>query len=356
MSLITTSSSSLSVVDPIKVLHDSLNNERPFDVPTVVLKPEEFSEFSTQTGKLHKFSRADMTAHMQSRIQSFFERQQDIAPEQVSQITTQYVEVAAEDILFQVVSNLIVPQYIQSGCVLLPFKGREGPFAHQLNDKYQEASSGLVFTFSQSVSGKDYGESMLSLVEGELPEMPGSDEEWQHLLLWHEFAHTSGAAEPQADKIAAIVSRKAFDNSDLVRALADQRMVKAVLNHHSDIDISYYGLPLVEGLDEVADMPKEQIDGVGDIELKDIRFEVHDYKSTKMRAFGESLANEFPAEFDTIRQKKKPITMGVLSAFGEKAEWLAGNSELENDPDCHDIAGRFVTAIDRLSVGVRAYC
>lgn len=356
MSLITAPSSSLSIVDPVKILHDSLSNERPFNVPTVILRPEEFSEFSKQTGRLHRFSRVDMVAHMQRRISEFFNRQKDIAPETANNITQQYVEVASEDILVQVVSNLIVPQYVQSGCVLLPFKGIEGPFAHQLHAEYQDASSGLVFTFSQSVSGRTYGESMISLAEGELPEMPGSDAEWQHLLLWHEFAHTSGAAEPQADKMAAIVSRKAFDRADMIRAFADQRMVKTVLNHHSDVDISYYGLPLVEGLDEVADMPKEQIDGVSDIELRDIRFETHDYKSAKVRAFGAALTDEFPNEFDLIREKRKPITMGVLSAFRDKSEWLVEHTDLSDDLDCHVIAERFVVAIDRLSVGVRAYC
>ncbi len=356
MSLITTTSNLSAEVDPVKTLHDSLRKERPFDVPTIVLSPEEFSEFSTQSGKLHRFSRVDMVAHMQHRLSEFFNRQHDIPSEIANSITEQYINQASEQVLVTVANNLIVPQYVQSGCILLPFKGIEGPFAHQLDDRYQEASSGLVFTFSRSVSGRAYGESVMSLAEGELPEMPASDEEWQYLLLWHEFAHTTGAAEPQADKMAAIVTRKAFDRTDIIQAFADQRMVTAVLNHHADIHVSYYGLPLVMGLDEVASMPKRQIDSIDNIDLINIRFEQHDYKAEQVKSFGQNLASEFPEKFDDIRKKRKPITMSVLSAFRDKSEWLMDNTELQDDPDTSYIAGRFMTAIDRLSVGVRAYC
>ena len=352
MSFIHTALGDISNSSPSEILERSLGNEAPFDVPTIVLSSEEFANCSEKQGRIYRFFRDDMVAHMQSRLQDFFGRQDKISQERAEEITREYIEAAPEHILPKIVSNLIIPQYVQSGCVLFPFKGITGPFAHQATEDFKDADSGMVFTFNKSVDGRAYGESMLQLGENELPEMPGTAEEWQFLLLWHEFSHTTGAAEPHADKIAAIASRQAFAKSDIISALADQRMATAILKHHDDIQISYYGLPLVENLDAVVTMPEDDVQTLDANAVKNIRFETHDYRPHKVRQVGQSLANAFPEEFKNIREHRHPVTMSNLAAFAEKASGIAKDTP---DPDIAFIATRFVTAIERLSTGKTAY-
>ncbi len=356
MSIFSTVLDTSKLINPAAILEDSYQNQNPFGVPTIVFRSEEFLGFSKKQGRLHRFSRADMVDHIRERLNEFFNHQSGISSPQKDNIVEQYVAEASEQVLVQIVSNLVVPQHIQSGCIPFPFKSINGPFAHQCPENdFEEAMSGLVFTFPEFVNGKAYGESMMSLSEGELPDMPGSVEEWQFLLLWHEFAHTTGAGEPQADKMAAIVTRKAFARSDVIRALADQRMVTSVLNHHQDINVRYYGLPLVENLDEVAAMSQEQVRAFNEGDVKDIRFEKHDYREHKVKGFGQKLARVFPSVFEDIRTKKRPTSMDCLVDFKQEAERLIGDGELQNDSDATLIANRFVCAIDRLSVGKSAY-
>lgn len=351
-----TRASDLSEVDPAKILEDSYRNESPFGVPTIVLKPEEFEEFSEKAGRFRKFSRTDMQDHIKARLAELFNRQSDMSQEQKDYITERYVEEAFEVVMMQIVSNLVIPQYVQSGCVTYPFRGIKGPFAHQSSQNdFENPVSGMVFTFTESIDGRTYGESAMSLAENELPEMPGSSEEWHFLLLWHEFAHTTGAAEPQADKMAAIVTRQAFARSDVIQAFADQRMVTAILNHHRDTSVSYYGLPLVENLDEVAAMPQEQIDAMDEEDIKDIRFNKHDYKADKVRAVGGRLKCAFPDIFETIRKKTQPIAMKDLIDLKQETERLVAEGTFQDDPDTCSIARRFVLAVTRLSEGKGAY-
>ena len=131
MSTLITTSNTSETINPKRILEDSCHNDRLFGIPTIVFRPEEFEVFSEKRGKVYHFSRADMTEYMRQKLTDFFNRQSGISDEQKEHIIGQYMAEASEELLVQTVNNLIVPQNFQSGCVAFPFRGIEGPFAHE---------------------------------------------------------------------------------------------------------------------------------------------------------------------------------------------------------------------------------
>lgn len=339
-----------------KLLKMSLKNSAPLDVPTVILTPEQFKGLSNKDGKILRFSRTDMLDVLESRLKNVFNNSSYFSENQSKEIITKYLTEASEELMTQIVSNIVIPQHIQSGCVPFPFMGIKGPFAHDFNEKdYTDPKAAIVFTFCDNVDGKAYGESMMSLAPGELPEMPGTKEEWQFMLLWHEFAHTAGACEPQADKIAAIVTKQAFGKNDVIDALADQRMVTSILNYNKQINTEYYGLPLVESVDLISQTKQSEIDNVSRDTLKRIRFEKPNYQADKLRAVGNVLNQSLSDIFETVKDNKKPIRLKDLKLIRDETTNALNNNAFKGDQDSIKIAKRLILAVDRLTEGKNAY-
>jgi hypothetical protein len=338
------------------ILEQSLNNKAPFGIPTVTLRPEQFKDLSKNKGKVLRFSRADMLALIDNQLKDTFNNHSDLSHTQSKTIINKYLSDASEELMTQIVSNIVIPQHIQSGCIPFPFMGINGPFAHEFNkSNYSEPNAALVFTFCNDVDGKSYGESMMSLEEGSLPEMPGSKEEWQFMLLWHEYAHTTGACEPHADKIAAVITKQAFGNNNVINALADQRLVTSILNYTQHINTEYYGLPLVNNLDDVAQTQQTEIDKLTIEQLKNYRFEKYDYQADIIRKIGDILNQSLHDIFETVSSKKRPITLDNLKQIKEETQNAIDNNLFKDDLDAIRIAKRAVLALDRLTQGKKAY-
>lgn len=345
----------LSEIDAGKILDETYNMSAPFDVPVVVITSEEFDHCADRSTRLVRFSREEMNKVVETRLQAFVAANSNVfAPDVANEVMSEYMENTAP-LLEIVARNLIIPDEYASGCIAYPFKGLQGPFAYQQGEDYQDSLSCIILTLPEHVTGESYVASNIGIAQDELPDLPGSSEEWRLLMAWHEISHSSGAAEMQADKMAAIVTRQALGHSDIIQAHADQRIVTAVINHFDTVQTSYYGLPLVEALDEVVAMDQTDIDELSVAEIKDIRFEQPDFKADKVVSLGQRLRDVFPQVFENLEQKKAPMKLSDLMNLKAQTDSFIAGGAFNEDPEEGQIAARFSLALSRLTAGKPAY-
>lgn len=345
----------LSEIDVQKILDETFNMSAPFDVPIVVIASEEFDHCADRSTRLVRFSRDEMNKVIETRLQDFVAANSDVfAPDVANEIVSEYME-NTKYLLEVVAKNLILPDEYASGCVAYPFKGLQGPFAHQKGEEYKDSLSSIILTLPENVTGASYAASNIGVAQGELPELPGSSEEWRLLIAWHEISHTSGAAEMQADKMASIVTRQALGRNGIIQAHADQRIVTAVMNHFEDVQTSYYGWPLTEAIDEVAAMGQAEIDAFSAAEIKDVRFEQPDFKSDKVISLGQRLRDVFPQVFENMEKKIEPMKLRDLMNLKAQTDSFIAEGTFDDDPEEGQIAARFSLALSRLTVGKSAY-
>lgn len=101
--------------------------------------------------------------------------------------------------------------------------------------------------------------------------------EYQFLGLWHEYAHTAGANEPQADTLAAVMFTKAFPDKAraTLTAYSDYRAIDAFLSRDNwasfGMDrLAIYGWPMVEAVDSVINIDSDKLAAATPQDLKQI--------------------------------------------------------------------------------------
>ncbi len=184
----------------------------------------------------------------------------------------------------------------------------------------------------------------LKIPENNIPDVPGSDIEWNFIRLWHEFGHgLKGTSEAAADWVSAVVHRHVFPDPQTLMVLSDFRAIYALLNHDNAQILSARGWSLVDTLDAAVDgikAPASWEDVGSHIDqpcpahnsIEDITYIGQHLRSICKLAFAEP----------------------DLLMLGMMADHMAYKGRVENDNQMR-IARRFAIAAQRLSIGRNAY-
>lgn len=176
-----------------------------------------------------------------------------------------------------------------------------------------------------------------------MPDFSLYEAHFKLMSLWHEYAHGTGAWEPQAEKMAAIVTRKYLQSPAFLQFRADMRAFAAVL-YESDVGLDEYGWPMVEVIDSVLQMPQDQIDDAYDEEtIKELRKERFDHQV---------------ADVFAVRARMQKHIRNFAYAWPEEVEEFASyivRWDKSLNSVQKGIACRFALAAGRLSKGPKAY-
>lgn len=344
----------VSDIDPKAILAETYAMVAPFDVPVVVIRPEEFKHCIGE-GRIPRISRDKIIHHFVLRLNELFDAHASGPIKHNEQdIMNVIVGKNSEHLVMEVARSMRVPGYVYAENLQYP-DGYE--YAHNLGENdLDELVCDMVMALNESVTGKQIVAEWITTTEDEIMDVPGADAEWQSFAAWHEYAHTTRAAEPQADKMAAVVTKQAFASNEVLQAIADSRMVRAVLRYDLKNQIvNGYGYGQVRALDEVTTMDMATIDNLSKEDIKQMRFEDIDGKLEAVQRVGRILEAAYPQAYENVRKAKAPLRMQDYINFKSEIETLSLSGTFNDDPDTQEVADRLVLAIDRISQGKIAY-
>jgi len=189
---------------------------------------------------------------------------------------------------------------------------------------------------------------------GMTTDLPGTDAQYRFNALWHEIGHGTGAAEPQTEAIAAVMTRRAIEGTAVLQVNADARAVRAVFRHSTErpdtlnpgqtiADNTKYGWPMVEVNDHIASLPQSTIDQMTERDIAAMSFQKFDHMEDTVREVAEKLQALNPAAFRTKN----------LSTLDSAAQYLRDSSNMSEEGD--QVLARFQLAARRLNIGTAAY-
>lgn len=174
---------------------------------------------------------------------------------------------------------------------------------------------------------------------------PGYDTQYNFIALWHEHAHSvSGTNEAGAEKIAALMSRYAFEDCTFLAVQADMRAVHSIIRYNNEEMLSLYGWPCVEVIDDALALETpptwEEIKKLGETSYDT----PHCARLETINTVG------------TVFNKKSalPFMFRDLKTMADTADECLQQQSLTT-PEEIMIAERFALAARRLSIGKAAY-
>ena len=171
-------------------------------------------------------------------------------------------------------------------------------------------------------------------------QMNVSDAQGRFLTHWHEVAHCAGAyAEPNADKIGAIMARKAFPDSNMLQHYADIRALDALFSinlENPQRRLNTYGWAMVEAVDSVIAMPADKVRDMSEKEILSYRTEKFERKPEAVQEVWDAINKVAP---DVLKERSPQKAAEALRVV------LDGTGLA--DPDTRKMAGRFLQAIER---------
>lgn len=363
MTLIQTDQKAITADQAQAILDDSIALKNPLGIPTLYLRPEEFGEliFSVIDKKGAKGAKGEwfpelkrLEEAVREKIQNFTAAPhfEEVAAQDKDHVTERFTRSAP-----QIATGLYLAKMDAHGpkYSLALVDHKEGMRAIKTApDDFVEPAASLVclppsgddvINVHQAILGPD--------VKGLSPDMPGSYAEYRFALLWHEIGHGTGAEEPQTQAISAIMTRRAFADPSSISAQADARAVLAVLSaeevHHDIFDQEnrpaneLYGWPMVEVADHIVHMDGDVVDGLGEQDIKNIRFQNFDHLTETVL---DVAAMIYANNADAYEQTDIP-------ALAQTARQVREGISITDDEN--QILKRFELACHRLNIGKPAY-
>lgn len=183
--------------------------------------------------------------------------------------------------------------------------------------------------------------------------LPVSSSQQRLLTYWHELAHGTKAGEAQADKMSAIIYRKASADTRPLQVRADLRALDAVFTHDRFMGNNpnfprarIYGWQPVDAIDSVVDMQAGQIgqmneQAVKELSQKGLSEKELDVQVAALHKVGNRLNN---AMGEAMRKRDLP-------AIADGLQDLLAGGEFMDDPEALRVALRFLLAAERVSTG-----
>lgn len=318
-------------------LNQSYSLEKPLGTTTLFIRPEDFPSQS-EAGKQSVLFKAinNLKRIFKTKTATEGALSKKLAPFKYLDIDNEFNELqkialrsieqaqkSTDDVFDHAIHNLSVPKFAQSA-------------EEQVQDTYMQPFFSVVFPPDKDLKFAE----MLAM--SELNFMTETPSQFPFTVLWHEIAHGAGASEPQADMIAATVTRQAFENNHMISGIADVRAFHAVVYSSNK---KGYGWPMVEANDYVMSLPEETIDTMSEQEIKDIRFQKFDHLAETVSEVNRLLKKQVGLAF------YDPNLLGLAEA----AQKLRKDINLSLTDNHKQILTRFELATRRLHRGAVAY-
>jgi hypothetical protein len=179
------------------------------------------------------------------------------------------------------------------------------------------------------------------------PPLAADNKPMRYHTVCHELAHGTGADEPQEDRIAALLARRAFGNGATVMQMADIRALEtmhAAMAVHRGEDtpqerdyLDEYGWRMVDANDAVAALSDTEIAAMDERQIMERPAFANDSAATMALA--------------AAMDRAGVITRGCLRAVANSAAMLENRAGTAGDPSLQRMAARYVLAARRLADG-----
>jgi|GEM_PF-3667395 len=210
-------------------------------------------------------------------------------------------------------------------------------------DQYIDPTSNIVVVAKHAVSGRRFLADLLMVPEKTVKPMPGDHEQLKFFGLWHEYAHGTGAGEPQADMMAALMYRKFFKDQALLPMISDTRFIASVLQYDCTMmRTNYYAMD--EAIDFVIAMDQADIDAMSMDDIKAMRFKKFEKNEEAIVSAGSELEEAGVEAFNTCH----------LPLLEDLSKELAQKHAQSDDPT-GGVLQRFHRATRRLNIGLPIY-
>lgn len=335
--------------DPAAILTHCSKLAKPFGIPSVVIRPVDVP-FPEGFLKMKKAEQEKELQHiLLPALQKYFGAKYDNPADATHTVLQYMAEAQIKDYLRQAMTSTTF-----GNALSVRLHTHKGKFAHEVGEeKHVDASWNLVVGAAPYLDAKTRLCYSTGIDASTVKDLPGTKEQWQLAVLWHELAHGTGAGEPHADKMSAIVYRQLQADPSLLHVKADIRAVTAILGYKDEDNIKKYGWPMVEVNDEVARMTPAKIASMSEDDIKAIRFDEFDWKLEAVEIVGEVLAAICPKQMK--KQKGKKRTIEDLKMLGDKVQTCINLGCFDEVPEAKAIARRFFVAATRLSAGMKHY-
>lgn len=186
----------------------------------------------------------------------------------------------------------------------------------------------------------------LHLPEKNLPDYPGYDSQYSTLILWHELGHGLTSDESVADKVSALAFRQYFHDLAPVYVWADARAAQAVIGYRNTRLIQTYGWKVVDALDHVLKLDEDTV-------RKNFSSLARDNPESLKPFFNHCHDLEKVGE-RLSRTANRAFNNRDLSVLAKAGQHLIDTRIYANDVE-RRILERFTLAARRLSIGKAAY-
>lgn len=349
MSLLQINKKVITEEDGQLLIDQTCSMRAPLGTPTEFIRPEEFDRCSVKPKNPYLslltscFSTLRMEWKAIKKTSSFLSQggygREHSRSEELS------VGVSGE-----IISKVVDPRkkYLADSSSIFE-EGFEKKAHYYSPDVYKQPKSSLIKMFPNNASCKDMmGHALKASFMKR--SFPGFDAQVQLFVLWHEIAHGAGAGEPQADAIAAVVNRQAFEDHNVLRVWSDYRALSTILDcsHPNKAEVieglGKYGWPTVEAVDYIGGLPQATIDQMSEGDIKNIRFQKFDHMTESVLDIGGRLRRKAGEEAFKARDfealERTALELCDDEDFGVKEQ---------------QILKRFALACRRFSVGEGAY-
>jgi hypothetical protein len=307
--------------DADRLLHETMEIKDPFGVKTLVIHPEDFEGDSPDTvrEKLRVLTDKFFAEIAPGDAKSQKEFSKIFASYQFNYVRGMTAK-SAGDRTYSDAHNASLDDSAGHHCSII--------VAPRLNIPFAKAAHDLTGVSEQALTS-----------------LPVSSNQDRLLTYWHEFAHGTGAGEPQADKMSAIVYRQSFSDTRQLKIRADMRALDAVFTHDRFMDpnkkwarCEIYGWAPVEAIDSVIDMPDSEIKNMDENAIRSFSDEAFDKKVAALHSVGNMLYEKIP---EAMNQRNLPEIAREVRTLMAKGEFGSHGS------DTYHIASRFLLALDR---------
>ena len=213
-------------------------------------------------------------------------------------------------------------------------------------EKYREPVTSMIVAPIEGNYTNSYDLFLAQLPVPQHTDLPGTPTERAVFALLHEGMHGVGAGEKAAEKGAAAIHKRAFNNNAYLKREADIRAVRnfmdsgymTLTDRGTREDARIYTWSMCEALDDIVRTPQAQLLEMDEAQIKNLRFDGTDPNWVHASNISFVLQYRASEYFALKSAAEKEMTKGSLQHEGDRR-----------------VCERFLVAWKRLHIGGAAY-
>ncbi len=340
------------------LLDQSYALTRPLGIATMFIRPEEFSPHwlegkpSLVKSIIRPFDKnAKMRDELTDKINAFYEggHLSHLSAEEQDEAMRRFHENVGTIADLVARTRLNPKSFNEMGAV-----AHNSDFSkpdEKSPETYKSPISSMIIMPMQETMETSFISEMIGEESQTAKDFSQSNSQIHFMALWHEIGHGLGAGEPQTEAISAMVTRKAFEDTEALGVFGDIRAYVAIMQHNQMPEDSRiiipereeYGWPMVEVNDYVRNLPADKIDKMTEGDIVNLRHQSFNHLGRNIQMVAEMMRDN----------NEEAWLLQDMKGLGEIAGDLADSPFLEDGEK--QIARRFKLACERLRLGASAY-